>query len=147
MVVNKRWRPPKLRDYVKLTKAEKEEIYYNYTNGGSELSLSEFAKQERLAPVDMSKLLRLYEVSTWEDVKNELKSILWQDSAIIKKWQAFINDYLDDLYKQRKKVGIKEIETIIKALDNSLKRSATVTKMQEDKEKDWPSDVTVKITL
>ena len=146
MTLPKRWRPKKLKSYEKLTAVEKENIYYNYENWWKDKSLSEFASENRLSPIDMSKLLRLYQVQTWEAVENELKSILSQDSAIIKKWQDFINEYLDDLMKSRKKVGIKEIETIIKSMDSTLKRSTIITKMIEEK-KWWDKGAPIEFKL
>jgi len=133
MTTTPRWRPKKLRPYDKLTKVEKETIYYNYTNWWSELSLWDFARQERLAPIDMSKLLRVYEVATWEDLNNELNRILKADSDIVLKSQGYIREYLDGLADSRKKVGIKEIETILKAADNALKRTTIINKVIEDK--------------
>jgi len=148
MTTPKRWRPKKVRHYDKLSAAEKEEIYFQYENGWREKSLAEFARDCSVAPIDMAKLLKLYQVSTGEDLENELKSILGQDSAIIKKGQSFINEYLDELMKSRKKIGMKEIETIIKSMDSTLKRSTVITKMMEEKkEGNKGAPLEIKLTL
>jgi len=127
------WRKKKLKDLLKLSKLEKENIYYNYENGWRDMTLSEFADKERLAPIDMSKFLREYQVATGEDVNNELKSILKADSGIIKDTQSFIREYLETLRKQKKAISIKEIEILLKASDSALKRQTIIDKMMSDK--------------
>ena len=129
----KRWRPLKTKPVEKLTKLEKENIYYEYENGWREIRLSEFAAQMRLTPIDMAQFLRKYEVATGEDVGNELKRILKGDSEIVKKSQEFIVEYLDNLSKSRNKITEKNIETILKAADSSLKRTTIINKIIEDK--------------
>ena len=81
----------------------------------------------------MAQFLRKYEVATGEDVGNELKRILKGDSEIVKKSQEFIVEYLDNLSKSRNKITEKNIETILKAADSSLKRTTIINKIIEDK--------------
>lgn len=128
-------RPKKRKTYEQLTKQEKERIYMEYEAYGKSLTIQEFAEKMSVVPVAMSKALRIYKSQNWEQVTTELKNILSADAEIVKRTQDMVREYLTQLEKTKTKTKIneKEIETLLKIADTSLKRSTLITKTIDEK--------------
>jgi len=128
-------RPKKRKTYEQLTKQEKEKIYMEYEAYGKNLTIQEFADKVSIVPVAMSQLLRIYKSQNWEQVITELKNILTADAEIVKRTQDMVREYLTQLEKTktRNKINEKEIETLLKIADTSLKRSTLITKTIDEK--------------
>lgn len=141
-------RPRKKKTYEQLTKQEKEKIYMEYEAYGKTLTIQEFAEKMSVVPVAMSKVLRIYKSQNWEQVAAELKNILSADAEIVKRTQDMVREYLTQLEKTktRNKINEKEIETLLKIADTSLKRSTLITKtIDEKKNKTTWNDSAIKV--
>ena len=141
-------RPKKRKTYEQLTKQEKEKIYMEYEAYGKNLTIQEFADKVSIVPVAMSQLLRIYKSQNWEQVITELKNILTADAEIVKRTQDMVREYLTQLEKTktRNKINEKEIETLLKIADTSLKRSTLITKtIDEKKNKTTWKDSAIKV--
>jgi len=106
-----------------------------YEAYGKSLTIQEFAEKMSVVPVAMSKALRIYKSQNWEQVTTELKNILSADAEIVKRTQDMVREYLTQLEKTKTKTKIneKEIETLLKIADTSLKRSTLITKTIDEK--------------
>lgn len=119
-----------------------------YEAYGKNLTIQEFADKVSIVPVAMSQLLRIYKSQNWEQVITELKNILTADAEIVKRTQDMVREYLTQLEKTktRNKINEKEIETLLKIADTSLKRSTLITKtIDEKKNKTTWKDSAIKV--
>jgi len=145
-----RWRPKKIRNIKNLTKLEKEEIYTEWEfRGWKEMTMIDFAHNMRIAPYDLKILLKTFEKATGQDVQNELTEILRTDTEIVRRSQIIIRKFLEEVEGRKTKLNNKDIETLIKASDASLKRSAVIQKGIDERKawKSWTENVSVKVTL